>query len=80
MRGEKIKFETIVAAKAGDGAAMEKIVRHFRPLINKLSRETGIDVYGRPYEVINEDVRSQLEAKLITAFILHYDLSRTPDE
>ncbi len=80
MGKKRIRYETIVAAKNGDGMAMGEIVRHFAPLINRLSRETGVDMYGNHFDAINEEVRTLLEAKLISQIVLIYDINRLPPE
>ena len=53
-----LPFETIKAATEGD--AMDKILKHYKPYIVKLSIRTDGD---KSY--IDEDLRERLEAKLI---------------
>lgn len=78
QKNTKIPFDTIVAAKAGDPDVLEKILNHYAPFIAKLSKEEGVDAHGRPYEVINEDVKAQLEAKLLMQIVMAYDLTKQP--
>ncbi len=80
MGNKRIRYETIVAAKNGDGMAMGEIIHHFAPLINRLSKETGVDMYGNHFDAINEEVRMLLEAKLISQIVLIYDINRQPLE
>lgn len=55
-----LPFETIKAATEGDVDAMDKILKHYKPYIVKLSIRTDGD---KSY--IEEDLRERLEAKLI---------------
>lgn len=55
-----LPFETIKAATEGDVDAMDKILKHYKPYIVKLSIRTDGD---KSY--IDEDLRERLEAKLI---------------
>ncbi len=59
-RAKGPKYERIVAAVGGDEKAMEKIIRHFEPMIDA---ESGGD----------KEVREFIIAELRTA-IRHYDL------
>ena len=63
----------IMAAVDGDLTAMEQIVKHYVPYINKLSLRTMIDEYGNHVRVVDDYMRLALEAKLmyaITKFII----------
>ncbi len=55
-----LPFETIKAATEGDVDAMDKILKHYKPYIAKLSIRTNGD---KSY--IDEELRERLEAKLI---------------
>ncbi len=57
----------IVAAVSGDPIAMEQIVNHYAPYINKLSLRTMYDEHGNPVRVIDDYMRLALEAKLMHA-------------
>ena len=72
-RPNLISRPVIVAAVSGDPIAMERIVNHYAPYINKLSIRTLYDEYGNPVRVIDDHMRLALEAKLmhaITKFII----------
>lgn len=58
---ENPSYELIVAAVGGDEKAMEKILRHYEPMIND---QCGGD----------EDMRQEITLALIDA-IRHYDLN-----
>ncbi|NLK02330.1 MAG: helix-turn-helix domain-containing protein [Clostridiaceae bacterium] len=66
-RPNLISRPVIVAAVSGDPIAMERIVNHYSPYINKLSIRTLYDEYGNPVRVIDDHMRLALEAKLMHA-------------
>lgn len=55
-----LPFEIIKAATEGDVEAMDKVLKHYKPYIAKLSlRTNGNKTY------VDEELRERLEAKLI---------------
>ncbi|MCC8046139.1 MAG: helix-turn-helix domain-containing protein [Clostridiales bacterium] len=73
MSGNLLPYEIIVAATAGDAAAVNIVLKHFEDYITKLSTRTGYDSAGRYYSFVNEDMRRRLETKLILT-IPEFDL------
>ena len=62
----KIHYSTIQEAIRGDATAIDKIMKHYEGYIMKLSTEIYYDQYGKINTYIDEDIRRQLQAKLIT--------------
>ena len=75
---KQVSYQTILAAKAGDGEAMTAILRHYSRYILFYSRRTHYDQYGNTYECINEDIKQRIEAKLMYQIIEKFDSSRIP--
>lgn len=75
---KKVSYQTIVAAKAGDSLAMAKILRHYSGYINYYSRRTYIDKFGNHYEMVNEEIKQRIEAKLMYQIIDHFDPTKLP--
>lgn len=73
-----IPFETIVAAKAGDTEAMKAILKHYAPYIAAHSKRALFDEYGNRYEVIDEEIRQRIEAKLMFQIYYHFDPYKEP--
>ena len=69
-----IPFPVIAAAVNGDIDAINGILKHFGGYINTLSTKRLYDEYGNSYLLIDERLRSRLEAKL-TAAILTFSLA-----
>ena len=78
MMPKKITYQTIVAAKAGDSLAMAMILRHYSGYINCYSRRTYIDKFGNRYEIVNEEIKQRIEAKLMYQIIDRFDPTRLP--
>lgn len=77
--GNKIPYATIVTAKSGDAEAMRKILRHYERYIIAHSLRVLYDEYGNHYEVIDQDIRQRIEAKLIFQIIHKFDHTQTPN-
>ena len=75
---KKISYQTIVAAKAGDSLAMTMILRHYSNYINYYSRRTYIDKFGNRYEIVNEEIKQRVEAKLMYQIIDRFDPTKLP--
>lgn len=78
--GSPISYETIVAAKSGDAEAMKKILRHYERYVIVHSMRALYDEYGNHYEVIDQDIRQRIEAKLIYQIIHRFDPTKMPAE
>ena len=73
-----IPYQTILAAKAGDSEAMAAILQHYSRYIIYYSRRTFFDRYGNRYELVDEDIKQRIEAKLIYQIIYKFDPTRLP--
>lgn len=76
----KIAYETIVAAKHGDADAFCEILRHYERYICYFARRTVYDADGYPHDIIDENIKRQIEAEYLTTFWLYYDITRLPKE
>ena len=74
-----ISYTTILAAKAGDGEAMSKILRHYASYIAGHAKRNFYDEYGNYCELVDEDIRQRIEAKLLYQIINKFDPSKLPD-
>lgn len=74
----KVSYQTIVAAKAGDSSAMAMILRHYSNYINFYSRRTYIDKFGDHHEIVNEEIKQRVEAKLMYQIIDRFDPTKLP--
>ncbi len=73
-----ISYETILAAKAGDSEAMQTILKHYAPYIAAHSKRALFDEYGNRYEVVDEEIRQRIEAKLMSSIIFDFDPYKQP--
>lgn len=73
-----ISYQTILAAKAGDSEAMSAILRHYSHYIAYYSRRTFYDKYGNRYELVDEDIKQRIEAKLMYQIIYKFDPTLLP--
>ena len=61
-----LSYETIIAASQnGDFIAMGLITQYYEKYITSLATKTLYDEYGETYLVVDEELRSRLERKLI---------------
>lgn len=69
MKAEQkiLPFTVIVLAVNGDVNAVNQVLKHFEPYINKLSQKTLFDEFGNPYIHIENEIKRSLETKLILA-------------
>jgi len=76
---KKITYQVIVSAKNGNTDAMQQIMKCYEPYICHFStRKKYINEFDF-VEVIDEDIKQQIETKLIMEIILHFDLDRLPE-
>ncbi len=73
-----VPFDTILAAKAGDNEAMQAILKHYASYIASYSKRTLVDEYGNRYEVVDEEIRQRIEAKLMFQIIYHFNPYKMP--
>ena len=64
-----ITFSIIREAAMGDVIAINRIIEHYSRYIAKLSTKRVFDGDGNTYEMLDEDMKRQLETKLITEIL-----------
>ena len=74
----RIPYATIVAAKSGDTEAMSKILRHYERYIIAHSMRVLYEEFGNHYEVLDQEWRQRIEAKLIFQTISKFDHMKVP--
>lgn len=62
-----LPFTIIVLAVNGDVNAVNQVLKHFEPYINKLAQKTLFDELGNPHIHIEDEIKRSLETKLILA-------------
>lgn len=81
MKGDKlIPYGVIVAVKGGDSEAMSQILRHYEPYIIRCSQRTLYDEYGNRYQVVDEEIKNRIQAKLMYQLIYGFDPFKLPTE
>lgn len=78
MAYNQIPYGRIVAAKSGDPEAMAIILRHYAPYIASCAKRPFYDDYGNRYEIVDEDIRQRIEAKLMIQIVYQFDPYRLP--
>ena len=73
-----VPYQTILAAKNGDGDAMSTILQHYANYIAYYSRREYIDMLGNRHFEVNEDIKQQVEAKLIYSVVCKFDHTKLP--
>ena len=73
-----VSYRTILDAKAGSSEAMTSILRHYSRYIIYYSRRTILDEDGNRYELVDEDIKQRIEAKLMYQIIYKFDPTRFP--
>ena len=74
-----IPYKTIFAAKAGEEDSLSAIVRHYSSYITSFSKRPFYDEYGNKYEVVNEEIRSQIENRLMLQIVCKFDPYKLPE-
>lgn len=69
-RPRLLPYDVIRRASEGDVEAMDRVVRRYGAYMNKLSTQPYVDQAGNFHYVVNEDIRRQLETKLIRKVLL----------
>ncbi len=81
MKGEKlISYEVIVAAKGGDSEAMSQVLRHYELYITRCSQRTFYDEYGNRYQMVDEEIKNRIQAKLMYQLIFDFNPFKLPTE
>ncbi len=73
-----IPYPTILSAKSGDPNSLKIIIRHYTSYIAYFSRRSFYDDFGNCYELVDEDIRQRIEAKLIYQIITKFDPYQCP--
>lgn len=73
-----IPYQIILSAKAGDGKALQIILRHYSSYIAFFSKRSFYDEFGNCYELVDEDIRQRIEAKLMYQIITKFDPYQCP--
>lgn len=76
---ELIPLKTILAAKAGDGEALTQILQHYAHYIASYAKRPFYDEYGNRYDVIDEEIRQQLESRLMLQIVYKFDPEKLPE-
>ena len=74
----RISYQTICAAKGGDGAAIEEIVRHYERYISHFSKRRLYDEYGNSREAVDEEIKQLIISEYMYAVVFTYDHHRLP--
>lgn len=77
--GNRISYATIVASKAGNSEAMRKILQHYAPYIAVHAKRPFYDEFGNCGELIDNDIRQRIEAKLLYQIINKFDPTKPPE-
>lgn len=75
-----ITAKVILAAKAGDCEALAAIAQHYAAYIATLSKRPFYDEYGSRYDLVDEELRHQIESKLLYQIVYSFDPYRIPDD
>ena len=76
---KRVPFEIIKAAKENDGEAVEFILHHFAGYIVSRCINTCMDEQGNTCSFVDEDLRYQAEAALLTG-ISKFSFEALPDD
>lgn len=63
---EPLPLSVVTAACGGDEAAMRTVVKHYEKYIDALATRKLYDDDGEQYLFVDEDLRRELETRLIT--------------
>lgn len=76
---KRIPYHTILAAVAGDGEALETIIRHYKNYISYHAQRGQVDEMGNYVVRVNLDIQELVEAKLRYAIVCKFDPTKLPD-
>lgn len=80
MARKKIDYETILACKAGDSEALNRVLVHYDGMINAAASKTVKDEYGHETVVIDQDVKQNIQQTLMLQIFLKYDHLAVPPQ
>lgn len=80
MSKKKIDYETILACKAGDSDALNRVLAHYDGMINAAASKTVIDETGKAKVVLDLDVKQNIQQTLMLQIFLKYDHLAGPSE
>lgn len=81
MTKNKIDYETILACKAGDSDALNRVLTHYDRMINAAASRTVKDEHGQETVVIDQEVKQNIQQTLMLQIFLKYDhLAEPPKE
>jgi len=73
--GSLLLFDVIETAAMGDVEAINAVLKHYEGYVIALSTKRLFDESGKPYMVVDNEMRRTLETKLIVK-IMQFDLNR----
>ena len=73
--GNLLSFDVIKAAASGDVIAINQVLKRYEGYIIALSTKQLYDEWGKPYMVVDEEMRRTLETNLIVK-IMQFDVNR----
>ena len=79
MHVNKIDLSTILMAKQGDAIAMDKILKHYDSLINRLATKICEDNEGKQYRTLDISVKERIVSKLMLQIIYKYRIGGGPE-
>ena len=74
-----ISYQTILAAKIGNSDALTAILSYYAPYIAAAAKRPFYDDYGNRYEFVDEEMRQQIESKLMLQIVYKFNPYRLPD-
>lgn len=75
----KISYQAILAAKAGDSIAMEQVLRHYDSYITMCAQRTMTDEYGNHRVAVDMELKGRPQSKLMLQIIYKFDPIRLPE-
>lgn len=64
-----VPFKIIVKAADGDTEAINQVKLHYRPYLSKRSLRLMKDEFGNSKMIVDQDLRSRMETRLITKIL-----------
>lgn len=74
----RITYETILACKEGDSAALYSVIEFYASLITAASQKTIVDSKGKEIVIVDEDIKNYIEEQLMLRIFLKYNPHRKP--
>ena len=75
----KISYQAILAAKAGDSIAMEQVLRHYDSYITMCAQRTMTDEYGNHRVAVDMELKGRLQSKLMLQIIYKFYPTLLPE-